>query len=294
MPSLFGRFIKWQLRLIRPALVRMTLGANRRAQDRLGKLESRAFSKKVEGETLHFEKFAAELIQPHGGAGEAAILYLHGGGYTAGSLDYARGFGSVLAAKTGRAVLCAAYRLAPENPYPAALDDALAAYQWLLARYPAERIALAGESAGGGLVFSLALLLKERGLPMPEKLVGISPWTDLTMQGKSYKENRKKDPSLSKAKLSWYAQVYAGKKLSDPLVSPVFGDFTGFPPALLFAGADEMLRSDAQLLAQRYQEAGASCRLVVQEGMWHVYVLFILPEARVAQDEIAQFLKGEA
>ena len=151
-----------------------------------------------------------------------------------------------------------------------------------------------GESAGGGLIFSLALLLKKQGLPMPERLVGISPWADLEMTGPSYTENRKKDPSLSKTKLGWYAQVYAGTNLDDPLVSPIYGIYDGFPPALIFAGADELLRSDAERLAARYQEAGAPCSLVVQAGMWHVYVLFAVPEGRAAQAEIRRFLKGEA
>ena len=189
-------------------------------------------------------------------------------------------------------VLAVAYRLAPEHPFPAALDDATEAYRHLLSSgYEPRHIAFAGESAGGGLIYCLGQRIKELGLPLPAAMVGISPWTDLTFTGASYKTNAKKDPSLNEAALRRYAKAYADGRQDDPLVSPAFGDYNGFPPALILAGGNELLLSDSEMLAARLVSSGCRCELHVEEGLWHVYVLFGIPEARAALDKITEFLE---
>ena len=150
---------------------------------------------------------------------------MHGGAYVAGNIQYAKGFAGVLAAETKKPVLSIAYRLAPENPFPAAVEDAFAAYYHLLNRgYSSRDISLVGESAGGGLIYCLCLLLKQKKMPLPSALVGISPWVDLTFSGESYEYNKKNDPNLSEDVLREHAAVYAPGKKRDPLVSPIFGD----------------------------------------------------------------------
>lgn len=294
MPSVISVLLREQLRLLKPLLSKMSIGSDRMVQDKIGDMGARVLSTKLESAPMKFSSFEAEMITPHDHPEKGVILYLHGGGYTAGSLKYAHGFGSVLANRTNLRVFCAAYRLAPENPYPAALEDAYAAYRYLREEgFSASEIFLVGESAGGGLVFCLAHYLKSRGEALPAKIVGISPWTDLRMLNASCTENEKTDPVLTKEQLQYYAALYAGEQLADPFVSPVCGEFSGFPPALLFVGGDEILLDDSILLKAKYEEAGASCELVIEEGLWHVYVLFAVPEAQDALEKIDQFLKVE-
>lgn len=265
----------------------------RASQDKLGRLEATAVANRVELVPHAFPQFRAAWALPQGYAPDGgAILYLHGGGYTAGDLEYATGFGSVLAAATGCRVFAAAYRLAPEHPFPAALEDALTAYRHLLdgGLTPGE-IALCGESAGGGLCFALTHKLNQLGLPMPRAIVAISPWTDLTLSGASCRANRRSDPSLRYDLLASYARMYARDDLKNPLVSPLFGDVSGFPPTLLFAGEAELLLDDAVSMAHALERAGVPCELHTARGMWHVYVLYGVREAREALKRIVQFLK---
>ncbi len=265
----------------------------RAAQDQLGRLGARAVGARVEFVPHAFAQFQACWILPQGyDPRHGALLYLHGGGYTAGSIEYAVGFGSVLAAATGCRVFAAGYRLAPEHPFPAALEDALAAYRHLIdsGLAPGE-IALCGESAGGGLCFALTRKLKDLGLPLPRAIVAISPWVDLTLSGPSCRANRRSDPSLRYDTLASYARMYAGDDLKNPLVSPLFGDVSGFPPTLLFAGEDELLLDDAVSMAHALTSTGVPCTLYTERGMWHVYVLYGVREARQALKRIVQFLQ---
>ncbi len=265
----------------------------RAAQDKLGRLGARAVGARVEFVPHAFREFQAAWILPQGYDPEGgAILYLHGGGYTAGNIEYAVGFGSVLAAATGCRVFSAAYRLAPEHPFPAAVEDAYTAYRHLLdgGLTPGE-IVLCGESAGGGLCFALTHKLKELGLPVPRAIVGISPWTDLTLSGASCRANQRSDPSLRYDMLASYARMYAADDLKNPLVSPLFGDVSGFPPTLLFAGEAELLLDDAVAMAHALERADVPCELHTAKGMWHVYVLYGVREAREALCRIVEFLK---
>ncbi len=293
MPSILSVLAREQIRLLKPILTWMDIPKARAFQDALGELGAKSVADRVVYEHVSMDNFEACFALPQDEKdSRRAILYLHGGAFVAGNLKYARGFAGILADRMDQRVLSVAYRLAPEHPFPAALEDALAAYRYLLDHgWEAGRITFVGESAGGGLVFSLCLRLKQLGLPLPAALVGISPWTDLTFSGPSYQTNEKKDPSLSEDSLRCYAAAYADGKERDPLVSPVFGDLAGLPPSLLLAGGDELLLSDAQMLAQRLQDSGCRCELCVEDGLWHVYALFNIPEAYAALEKIACLLE---
>lgn len=291
MPSLLSVLVRAQIRLLKPILDKFSIKTSRTFQDNLGDIMARSLLSKVSFKPVCFNEFEASFAIPiENHSSDSVLLYLHGGGYVAGCLGYARGSASVLATETNRKVLAVAYRLAPEFPFPAAVEDALCAYRYLLdTGY--KRISLAGESAGGGLVFALCLKLKELGLPQPNKVVGISPWTDLKFTGESHISNCKKDPTLSVKALRVAAKAYADGQEDNPLVSPIYGDLCGLPPSLLFAGSRELLLDDSRLLEKRLRECGCDCELIVEEGLWHVYVLFKIPEARKALKKIAAFLE---
>jgi len=293
MPSPLSVIMREEIRLLKPFIGRMSIKRARALQDTMGEMGAKSVAERVAFEPVEAAGFEACFATPCEEKDKSrVILYLHGGAYVAGNLMYARGFAGILADHMERRVLAVAYRLAPEHPFPAALDDAVAAYRYLLeSGYAPRHISLAGESAGGGLIFCLGLRLKELGLPLPAALVGISPWADLTFSGMSYKTNAKKDPSLCESALRSHARAYANGHLDNPLVSPVFGDFAGFPPSLLLAGGNELLLSDAEMLAARLLACGCRCELAVEEGLWHVYVLFGIPEARTALDRISSFLE---
>ena len=260
--ELHARLVRSQLNFFKPFVANCSLEVTRKGQDKLGELMTAMHRREVYVREHDFGAFQGAWITPHDQRRTGVILYLHGGGYTCGSLEYAKGFGSTLAAEGGVRVFCAAYRLAPENRYPAALDDALESYQYLLKKgYAAHQILLCGESAGGGLIYALCLKLRELGLPLPCGLIGISPWTDLTESGETYETNREADPSMTKELLEFYAGCYTDDA-RDPLCSPLFGDLEGLPPSLLFVGGDEVMLDDTRrlhekLLASRMQEQDA-------------------------------------
>ena len=263
----------------------------RKGQDKLGELMSALHKREVLIRDHDFERFQGAWVMPKDERRSGVVLYLHGGGYTCGSLDYAKGFAATLASECGVRVFCAAYRLAPENPYPAAVEDALTAFDYLLKKgYAPHQILLCGESAGGGLIYALSLKLKQLGRELPCGLIGISPWVDLTGSGASYETNRDNDPSLTQELLEFYAKCYT-QDPTDPLCSPVRGDLTGLPPSLLFAGGDEILLDDARTLHDRLKAAGCRSKLIVAPGRWHAYVLYCLQE-NMEQDmeEINRFL----
>ncbi|MEG2083577.1 MAG: alpha/beta hydrolase, partial [Oscillospiraceae bacterium] len=241
----------------------------------------------------HFDNFKAAVITPKEFFDEdRALLYLHGGAYVAGGIEYSLGFGSVLAARSGMTTLCAAYRLAPEHVFPCAIDDALEAYERLLSKgYSPDNISFVGESAGGGLLFALLLRLKDEGKPMPRSTVALSPWTDLTLSLPSYTENADVDPTLSLESLKFCARLYASYDLDNPYVSPLYGNLAGLPRSLIIAGSCELLLDDAREMAKKLSASGCDCTLVISEGMWHVFPLFGVPESRAALDNIDSFLK---
>ena len=276
--ELHAKRVRAQLNLFKPIMTSCSLEASRKGQDKLGELMTALHRSEIMAKGHDFQRFQGAWIMPQDQRRSGVVLYLHGGGYTCGSLEYAKGFSSVLAAECGVRVFCAAYRLAPEHRYPAAVEDALEAYQYLLKKgYAGHQILLCGESAGGGLIYALCLKLKELGLPLPCGLIGISPWTDLTGSGKSYEENREVDPSMSPELLQFYAKCYTDDP-ANPLCSPLFGDLTGFPPSLLFVGGDEVMLDDTRMLHQKLVKSGCRSKLIVAPERWHAYVLYCLSE----------------
>ena len=288
--QLSAKLVHGQLAHMKPLLTNCSLEALRKGQNALGELMRAAEHARVLVKRHDFPAFSAAWVLPEDLRREGVVLYLHGGGYTCGGLEYALGFGSVLADKCGVRVFCAAYRLAPENRFPAAVEDAAAAYRCLLeSGYPPEQISLCGESAGGGLCFSLCLYLRQQGLPLPGSIVAISPWTDLTGSGESYETNRDRDVSMSEDQLAFFARCYTDTP-EDPLASPLLGDLSGMPPSLIFAGGDELLLSDAQRLCGVLRDGGCVSRLIVRPDRWHAYVLYGLEEDREDLAAINSFL----
>ena len=226
---------------------------------------------------------------------ENVILYLHGGAYAIGSAASSVGLASDVGRAARTRVVTVDYRLAPEHVFPAAVTDALAAYQGLLASgTPAERIALVGESAGGGLVLATLLALKRDGVPQPAAAAVFSPWADLSLSGESLKSKAAVDPAVTEAGLRRRAGDYAGADhTTNPLASPVLGDLTGLPPLLIQAGSHEILLDDALRLAARAAEADVAVTLEITPGVPHVFQAFsaMLDEAGAALAGAGAFLQ---
>ena len=220
------------------------------------------------------------------------ILHCHGGGYSTGSSLYARTLTSKLAESTSMDVLCFDYRLAPEHPYPAAPEDAMKVWDYLmLLGYGARDIILTGDSAGGNLALSLVLKLKEQGRLLPRGIVLMSPWTDLTSSGKSFETKAEVDPVLDRDYIDQMVAAYApDMDLKQPLISPLFGDFEGFPPVYIQAGENEILLSDSLRLHQALVDANVSVKMDTYKGMWHVFQMSPVKAAREAMDKNAEFI----
>ncbi len=285
-----AKTIQKQMQRLGPLLSGCSLATMRRGQNLIGELMEAVHRKDVLVKDHPFADFTGAWVIPKDERRQGVILYLHGGGYVCGDLDYAKGFSATLAVQCGVRVFCAAYRLAPEHRYPAALEDALSAYRYLLEKgYAPAHITLAGESAGGGLCYALCLKLKENGEELPGGILGISPWVDLTAGGESYVQNKDLDPSMTLEKLDFFASSYTDDR-TDPLVSPFYGDLCGLPPSLLFAGGNEIMLSDTTELHKRLRAAGCKSQLVVTPDRWHGYVLYNLQENQNDFVTINQFL----
>ena len=220
------------------------------------------------------------------------ILYCHGGGYSTGSCVYARTLTTKLATTTSMDVLSFDYRLAPEHPYPAATEDAMQVWNYLmLLGYGARDIILAGDSAGGNLVLSLMLRLKQENRLLPRGAVLMSPWTDLTSSGKSHVAKASIDPVLNAGYLQEMITNYApGRDLTNPLISPLFGNFEGFPPVYIQVGSNEILLDDSNMLYKKLLKANVSVKLDLFKGMWHVFQMSPVKAARDAMDKNAEFI----
>lgn len=220
------------------------------------------------------------------------ILYCHGGGYSTGSSLYARSITTKLANSTSMDVLSFDYRLAPENPYPAATEDAMKAWNYLmLCGYGARDVIVAGDSAGGNLALSLVHKLRLENRRLPRGLILLSPWTDLTCSGKTYETRNAVDPILTKKYIDDMIKNYAsGENLENPLISPLFGEFEGFPPTYIQVGDNEILLADAMNLHKKMLRANVSVKLDVFKGMWHVFQMAPFKRAFEAMDKNAQFI----
>lgn len=236
----------------------------------------------------------AEWVHPCEAPKERVLLYLHGGAYVMGSRNTHRAMAAHIARACGMRGLLLDYRLAPEHPFPAALDDAVAAYRWLINnRIEARNIVVAGDSAGGGLALATLLAVRNAGAPLPAAAVCITPWTDLAMTGDSLKSRAKSEPRVTLQSLSLGRHYLGDNDPRLPLISPLYADLAGLPPLLIHAGSDDILLSDSKRLAERARSAGVQVTLEEWERMWHVFHLHVpqLPEARRAIDAIGAFVR---
>lgn len=248
----------------------------------------------IEVSPVTVDGLPAEWILPSQAGKEKVILYTHGGGYVSGSCSDHQSIVARVVKGCEVATLLFEYRLAPEHPFPAAIEDSVAAYRWLLAQgILPSNIMIVGESAGGGLCLATLLALRDQGIPLPVAAVAISPWTDLKCTGESYRTKNK----VSLAPLnSWtvFSKYYAGD--NDPClpwISPLYGDLHGLPPILINAGEDDELIDDSIRFAEKAKAAGVEVTLKVGERMVHCYPFLppFIPEARQAMDEICAFIK---
>lgn len=264
---------------------------HRQSQDHIGEILGNT-------KEMHYEEFKigemdAEWVSVNRAhMKKYVILYCHGGGYSTGSRKYARTLTTKLASSTFMDVLCFDYRLAPEHPYPAALEDAMKAWDYLmLLGYGAREVIVAGDSAGGNLALTLVLQLKSQQRLLPRGLVLMSPWTDLTSSGESFQKRAELDPVLNAEYIDRMKLAYAaGHDLRDPLISPLWGDHREFPPAYIQVGDNEILYSDAWRLYERLLEQHVSVRFEHFTGMWHVFQMSPFKTAYEAMDRIAEFI----
>lgn len=233
------------------------------------------------------------LERPH--KRRRVILYCHGGGYTSGGLGFSKVLASKLTRATGLDVLAFDYRLAPEHPYPAAVEDAQAAWDHLMRLgFGARDVVLAGDSAGGNMALVLCLRLRAEGRMLPGALLLMSPWTDMTCSGESLTERADIDPVLTPEYIYAVREAYAGGlDPAQPELSPLLADLAGLPPTLIQVGTHEILFSDAERLAERMKQAGTECRLEVWEGMWHDFQMYPSKSASQAMQNAAHFLIEE-
>ncbi|HEY2069500.1 MAG TPA: alpha/beta hydrolase [Rhizomicrobium sp.] len=227
---------------------------------------------------------------------DAAVLYLHGGGYVVGSPLSHRHLLGAISDAGGLSVFAPDYRLAPEHPFPAAVDDAVAVYKGLLdAGFAPGKLAIAGDSAGGGLTIATLVAARDMGLPTPACAVAISPWADLSQTSEAYGARAKRDPMITKEGLDGMSASYlAGKDAKTPLASPVFADLKGLPPLLIQVGTEEALYSDSITLTARAEEAGVDVSTESWGGMMHVWHAFhpLLSEGRDAIARIGAFIRN--
>jgi acetyl esterase/lipase len=252
----------------------------------------------VSTSAVHAGGVPAEWVVAPGADPQRVVLYLHGGGYVVGSLATHRGLAGRLSRAAAARVLLLAYRLAPEHPFPAALDDATAAYRWLLASgIKPTRLAIAGDSAGGGLTIATLVALRNAGTPLPAASVCLSPWIDLEGTGASVTTKAHLDPVVQPDVLRQLAAWYlGGADPHTPLAAPLYADLRGLPPLLVQVGTAEILLDDATRLVDRATAAGVAVTLEAWDDMVHVWQLFasMLQEGQQAIDAIGAFIRKHA
>lgn len=237
---------------------------------------------------IHVEKISVD--RPH--YKKTIILHCHGGGYATGSTGYARSLTTRFAEMSGLEVYSFDYRLAPEHPYPAATEDAMTVWNYLMMQgYGAKDIILTGDSAGGNLALSLTMQLKEDGRFLPRALILLSPWTDLTAMGESYAGKAEVDPVLTKEYIDKMTEAYAlGQDLTDWHISPLYGNFKDFPPTYIQVGGNEILYSDSARLYKAMKVAGVPVTIDVFNGMWHVFQMVPIKPSKDAWTRITEYI----
>ena len=271
------------------------LERQRAAQELFAKLVTPSLG--IRSVALNIHGLPAEWVSlEHGHDRRHAVLYCHGGGYTCGQLGYARILASKLALCTGYDVLSFEYRLAPEAPYPSAIDDALRVWDYLMYMgIGARDVIVAGDSAGGNLALELALAVKAQGRSQPRALVLMSPWTDMTMQGASYQKCAALDPMLTHDYIDSCRTAYRGANSTleweNPSLSPLFADLRGLPPTLIQVGTNEILKSDSINLAKAMTEQEVYAVLEVYPECWHVFQQMPIPHAAQAMESVGRFVQ---
>lgn len=294
MPSIRSRIVQSIMRDFKKALMAdVPIQLRRRQMDEAARRGIR-LPHGVSARSLAANGVPGLWLEPLGSDTQRTILYLHGGGYVICSTDTHRGLAGRVAQASRSRLLLIDYRLAPEHPFPAALEDSLAAYHWLLNQgLPPEKLAIGGDSAGGGLTLATTLALRQAGEPLPAALFLISPWVDLTFSGDSVRTRAERDPLLA-IRDDTLSRSYAGQKeLKDPLISPLFADLRGLPPLYIQVGTEEILFDDSTRLEARALQAGLDVRLEPWEGMWHVFQAYApyIPESQQAIDRIGEFVR---
>lgn len=248
----------------------------------------------IEVSPVTINGISAEWILPSRATKDKVIFFTHGGGYVSGSCSDHRIHVAKFVKGSKVGALLFEYRLAPEHPFPAALDDSVAAYRWLLAQgFSSSNIVFAGDSAGGGLCLATLLALRDQGIPLPAAAVAISPWTDLKCTGESYRTNAKKCLSPEGTWTAFSKHYVGDNDPGLPYISPLYGDLHGLPPILIYVGGDEILRDDSIRFAEKAKDAGVDITLRIGDGMFHCFPVCapLFPEATRAMDEICAFIK---
>lgn len=258
---------------------------------------ARPLAKGVNGTLINANEVTAEMQIPDGAVSDAVILYFHGGGYVGGSIASHRNLTGSLALASKCKVLSVEYRLAPESPHPAAVEDAINSYKWLLSEgYDPKKIAICGDSAGGGLAIAVQLKIRDEGLPLPVASAPISPWIDMGLSGDTMSTRQSRDPLIRLDLIREFKSQFLGphNNSDDPYASPLQADLFGLPPMLIHVGDDEMLLSDSQRLAEKASAAGVLVTLEVWPEMIHVWHTFVglFPEAQDGINRIAEFLSA--
>lgn len=252
-------------------------------------------------EKVNIEGISAEWVLDPDAKVDHRLAYFHGGFYVAGSLDMAHPISARISKASGCAVLLVDYRLAPENPFPAAVDDALTSFRWLRqnspnGQTPAEKIFISGDSAGGGLTLAAIMKLRDEGDELPDAAVTISALTDFALTGESIRSRSEVDPLIRNTRLlPDIGELYlSGTDPQTPLASPLYGDFSGFPPLLIQVGDYEVLLNDSTRLAEKAKSAGVDVKLEVEPEMFHNFQHFapLFPEAQQAIDRIGEFIRA--
>jgi len=272
-------------------------GANITLAQRRAGMEKIAFkaADDIASDNVTVAGCAAEWVKAPGSQTGRAILYLHGGGYVMGSPNTHRSLAGEISRAAQASVLLVDYRLAPEHPFPAAVEDGVASYRWLLGQgFTPRQLAIAGDSAGGGLVVATLLSARDQDLPMPAAAVCISPWSDMTCSNDSYTTRAEADPMVGSGGIGDMARLYLQKTdAKNPLASPNFASLRSLPPLLIHVGRDEVLLDDSIKLDQKAKADGVDSTLEVWEDMIHVWHAFhpMLPESRQAITRVGEFLR---
>jgi monoterpene epsilon-lactone hydrolase len=271
-----------------------TIDEMRRGVESLSKLAG--LPSKTNVEKIKLNNISAEWVCSKEAREDRVILYLHGGGYNICSPNTHRELSAYISMASSAKVLLIDYHLAPEHPFPTALEDATLTYRWLLKNgFSGGDIALAGDSAGGGLAIATSISLRDGGNPPPTSIACISPWTDLEMSGNSIKTHAQIDPMLNLQSIKLMASNYIGENdPRNPLISPIYANLKGIPPMLIHVGSDEMLLDDSTRIAEKAKSAGVDVTLKIYDKMWHVWHLNakLMPEAKNAIKELGSFIRS--